>query len=199
MYDLNTFSNVIIYCGGNDAANKTDIELFEERYDQLLTKIEEANSECRVYICSVAPRGDVNVDDINNSIDRLAVHRSDKNVESITDTNGFFIDNNEMVLRRYYNRDHIHLAHPGTKRLLHAKHNQVAVVENYDTCVFVRQQRRFDDGRTRENREHRYVGQASRNYTNRGSRQNGQWNNMRSGSCYYCGLAGHKIADCPSR
>ena len=36
VYDLNQFSSVIVYVGGNDAANGTDPELFEEKYDQLI-------------------------------------------------------------------------------------------------------------------------------------------------------------------
>ncbi len=34
-YDLRTFSHVIIYIGGNDVANKVNMELFEETYDHL--------------------------------------------------------------------------------------------------------------------------------------------------------------------
>ncbi len=31
MYDLKSFDTVIIHCGENDAANGTDMELFEEK------------------------------------------------------------------------------------------------------------------------------------------------------------------------
>ena len=40
VYDLKQFSSVIIYVGGNDAANGSDPELFEEMYDQGHVKLD---------------------------------------------------------------------------------------------------------------------------------------------------------------
>ena len=36
VFDLNQFSHVVIYVGGNDTSNSVDIEYFEEVYDQLI-------------------------------------------------------------------------------------------------------------------------------------------------------------------
>ena len=47
-YDLNKFSHVIIYVGGNDASNGTDIEYFEEVYDQTIQFIKETNNQCQI-------------------------------------------------------------------------------------------------------------------------------------------------------
>ena len=47
MYDMNAFSEIIIYVGGNDAASQVHDELFEETYDRLINKIKTANTECK--------------------------------------------------------------------------------------------------------------------------------------------------------
>ncbi len=73
-YDLKASSHVVVYVGGNDMANQIDTELFEEKYDQFISLIKCANSECSITICKIAPRGDVNVSDANASIARLAEH-----------------------------------------------------------------------------------------------------------------------------
>lgn len=56
MFDLKTFSSVIIYIGGNDVANVSD---FEEKYDQLLRYIKKENVNCKVILSNIGPRRDV--------------------------------------------------------------------------------------------------------------------------------------------
>ena len=58
VYDIMKFSHVIIYVGGNDASNETDIEYFEERFDQLLQFIKESNSQCKILMSNSCSRGD---------------------------------------------------------------------------------------------------------------------------------------------
>ncbi len=72
-YDLRVFSHVVIYIGGNDVANQMDMELFEEKYDQLISLIKCANNDCNFTVCKIAPRGDVNVSEANASISRLLI------------------------------------------------------------------------------------------------------------------------------
>ena len=48
VFDLQQFSNILVYIGGNDTANGTDMEYFEEKFDQLLSHIKQKNSSCKV-------------------------------------------------------------------------------------------------------------------------------------------------------
>ena len=50
MVDLKTFSITIICVGGNDMENGTDIELFEEKYDHLLSYIKQQKSTFKVIL-----------------------------------------------------------------------------------------------------------------------------------------------------
>ena len=38
-YSMKSFKAVVVLMGGNGASSKTDIELFEEKYDQLISLI----------------------------------------------------------------------------------------------------------------------------------------------------------------
>ena len=43
MYDLKSSKSVVVFVGGNDASSSTDIKLFEEYYDQLISLIKTGN------------------------------------------------------------------------------------------------------------------------------------------------------------
>ena len=58
VYDITKFSLVILYVGGNDASNGTDVEYFEEKYDQVIQHIKESNKNCKIILCLSCPRGD---------------------------------------------------------------------------------------------------------------------------------------------
>lgn len=60
MFDLEQLSAVIIYVGGNDAADGSDPELFEENYNQLIQYIKGVNDLCKIFLCNICPRGDTN-------------------------------------------------------------------------------------------------------------------------------------------
>ena len=72
VYDLKAFSTVIIYIAGNDAANGKSVDWIEEKYDELLSRIKSRNNDCRIIICSLAPRGDTDVTLVNQRIVNLA-------------------------------------------------------------------------------------------------------------------------------
>ena len=72
VFDLQQFSNILVYIGGNDTANGTDMEYFEEKFDQLLSHIKQKNSSCKVIIVNCCPRGDVDTTAVNHIIYRLS-------------------------------------------------------------------------------------------------------------------------------
>lgn len=45
VYDLRNFSTIIIYVGGNNVSNGSNIEYVDEKFDQLLQYIKKANSD----------------------------------------------------------------------------------------------------------------------------------------------------------
>ena len=67
IYDLKKSQNIIIYVSGNDASQNINIEYIEEKYEQLVCLIE---NDIDIYLCSICPRGDTCVDDINDMIKR---------------------------------------------------------------------------------------------------------------------------------
>ena len=97
-YDLNAFSDIIIYVGGNDAASQVHDELFEEMYDRLINKIKTANTECKIYLCKIAPRGDADVTKYNGCTDSLAVHWRNRDVKEIQQTYQYMFGENGLPL-----------------------------------------------------------------------------------------------------
>ena len=68
VHDLTVYNKIIISVGGNDCARKIDQTEFEDDYDKLLSLIKTSNQECKVYLCYIAQRGDVDVSVFNDSI-----------------------------------------------------------------------------------------------------------------------------------
>ena len=109
-YDVKAFSNIIISVGGNDASQKTEEELFEEKYDQLISLIKTSSPKTTVYICKIVPRGDVDVSSLNTCIERLGLHWRKHDVICISKTSDYFCGKNRVLTERYYPTDGIHLS-----------------------------------------------------------------------------------------
>ena len=60
-YKMKSFQTLIVSVEGNDASSKTDIELFEENYDHLISLVKTENPDCALYICNISPRSDADV------------------------------------------------------------------------------------------------------------------------------------------
>ena len=72
MFDLKQFTDIIKYVGGNDASSKSDPELFEVKYDQLIQHIKAVNDQCQIYLCNSCPSGDCSTTEVNDLIKSLA-------------------------------------------------------------------------------------------------------------------------------
>ncbi|MES9905996.1 MAG: GDSL-type esterase/lipase family protein [Sedimenticola sp.] len=142
IYDLKQFKNVIVYVGGNDASKDIDSELFDNQYEQLIMYVKEANNLCNIFICSSCPRGDVNVEDINNILKR----QCDTHNLKLIDTHGAYFDKNGQLRSYFYRpRDNIHLSNSGTKRLLGTINKEIHIVENFEQCVHESQKQRHSE------------------------------------------------------
>ena len=173
VYDLHRFSHAIIYVGGNDASSRTDIEYFEEKYEQLLVHIQE-NSQCKILLVNSCPRGDVDTGEVNEVIQGLKEHHK----LELVDVHEAFFNRNGELIRRYYSWDSIHLSDSGVKRLLGTINNKVNIVEDFSRCVFTTAKRtgRKPPSRTRTH----YQQQAD----------------TRISPCMKCGENNHETRDC---
>ncbi|MES9883589.1 MAG: GDSL-type esterase/lipase family protein [Sedimenticola sp.] len=225
MYDIKLFSHVVIYIGGNDAANHIDLELFEEKLDQLVSLIKCANGKCNVVVCKVAPRGDVNVQDINTSIGRLVEHWKQQKVQCCDCTHDLFLDKTDRPAPRYYSIDGIHLSHSGTKRLLDAINRSCEIVIDYNMCIYSpksrfngtaqspmsasspqdyprpyspysRQTPQAENRSPRFPRNTGYRDFPSQNRESAGDRLPPRLRTRYRMQCYQCNMIGHKMVDC---
>ena len=134
VFSMEQFSNIISFVGGNDAPSGTDIEYFEELYDQVIQNIKQINSTCQIYLCNAAPRGDTDTTYVNTCmvIDILCQEHD----ITLLDINKAFYDKQGIVVERHYRNVLIHLSAPGVKRLLKEVDKQINIVENVENGVF---------------------------------------------------------------
>ena len=98
VFDLKQFTDIIIYVGGNDAASKSDPELFEVKYDQLIQHIKDVNDQCQIFLCNSCPRGDCSTTAVNDLIKSLA----EEYQIAMIDVNKSFCDSRKKIIDRYY-------------------------------------------------------------------------------------------------
>ena len=79
-------------------------------YDQLIGKIKQTNKDCKIYLCKMAPRGDIDVTNINKSIDRLAEQRRNQEVHVIQQSHQYFYGSNGLPADRYFADNNIYLS-----------------------------------------------------------------------------------------
>lgn len=132
MYDLQNFSHVPIYVGGNNASNKTDIEYLEERYDQLICYIKEKSKETKILLVNSCPRGDADTSKMNDIISSL----TDQHEVELVDAHKAFFNKRNEIIQKYYSGDKIHLSNSGVKCLVGTISKQLDIADNYSNCFF---------------------------------------------------------------
>ena len=50
---MKSFQALVVSVGGNYASSKTDIELFEEKYDEVISLVKTGNPNCELYMCNI--------------------------------------------------------------------------------------------------------------------------------------------------
>ena len=210
-YNMNSFRAVVVSVGGNDASSKTDIELFEEKYDQLISLVKTGNPDCELYMCNISPRGDADVKNYNACIAQLASYWEKHKVTLIKESESFFFGRDGLPQSRYFGDDGIHLSNCGIKRLLHAIDSKVHIVADFDLCTYKSRgsgtgteygSRRPDTPPTTGGNR-RPFGPAAykRNQSDRrgwylGQRGNNSYNGRTNRRCFACGTVGHLLKDC---
>ena len=73
-YNMKSFQSLIVSVEANDASSQTDIELFEEKYDQQICLVKTENPDYELNMCNITPRGDADVRNYNACIAQLATY-----------------------------------------------------------------------------------------------------------------------------
>ena len=115
-YDMKSFQALVVSVGGNDASTKTDIELFEEKYDQLISLVKTGNPDCELYMCNIPTSGNADVRHYNACIALLATYWEKHKVTLIKESESFFYDRDGLPTSRYFGDDGIHLSNSDIKR-----------------------------------------------------------------------------------
>ena len=183
IYDLKCFDNIVIYVAGNDCADMNsdsgDFEIIEEKYDQLLNQIKHKNADINLYLCSLCPRVNTLVKDVNDMIERLC---ADHQGTFIDVHKAFYNKRNQLKVHFYQQRDNIHLAASGTRGLLGAINSHIDIVENFKTCAL---------NHLRGSSQYQSYQHEKKQY-----RLNQSPNDNNVERCFKCGLTNHKTHQC---
>ena len=212
IFNMNQFSEVIIFVGGNDASNGTDIEYFEELYEQVILNLKQVNDACQIYLCNVSPRRDTDTAEVNQAVHRLCQEHN----LTMVDINKAFYDKQGKIIERYYGEDLIHLSSSGVKRLLGEIDREINIVENFENCAFknryqkrgpirkgssqINSQRSSSGprrGRSGLNRQNSNVNNGTACYKcGETNPETSRCKHKEQLKCYYCGFYGHKSGRC---
>ncbi|MCG8113420.1 MAG: SGNH/GDSL hydrolase family protein [Candidatus Thiodiazotropha taylori] len=200
-FDLKIFSSVIIYIGGNDVANGSDLELFEEKYDQLLQYVMKENANCKVIMCNIGPRSDIK-DCENTQFNDIIHGLARQHGHTLADIYSAFHEKDGNVCERFYQQDSIHVNPSGIKRFMRVLHDINSIVLDFDQCNFPR---RSGYGKTRASHRRNLQNPRGRGVTNRNVKclKCGESNHetlycrhKNQLKCYNCRFYGHKSSLC---
>lgn len=208
LYDLSKFTDIVVYIGGNDSSRNTDIEYFEEKYEQFLSYVKEKNQKGNIYLCTACYRGDTDVSDVNDVIFRLC----EEHELMCIGTNAAFYDKHNTLRTHFYKeRDNIHPSGSGVKRLLGTINQTLHIVDNFDQCAYSvsplhsrstnnlqrADHRRTHDDYSRSARDNKANDRNPLGNHNRNSIVNKRsFGYMETERCLKCGLTNHITENC---
>ena len=146
IYDLKNFKDIIVYVAGNDASQdyharamlgeNIRTEYIEELYEKLILLIKKKNPVINIYLCSICPHGDTDVDNVNDAIKELSeIHNC-----VYVDINKTLYNKYDQLKSNFYKpRDNIHLSPSGTRGLLGCINQHTDIVESFKLCAYSKQ------------------------------------------------------------
>jgi len=114
--------NVVIYAGGNDVASGNSITSIEQEFRETVQHLN--NGRRRVFLCSICPRIDINVNPLNSMIRRLC----DETQVRLIEVNLSFVRNDGRPLFHLFNCDGIHLNDAGSNMLVKVMDREVSII-----------------------------------------------------------------------
>ena len=168
-----------------------ETEYIEEMYDKLILLIKEKTPTINISLCSICPRGDADVDNVNSVIKDL----SDFHSCVFFDINKTFYNKYDEPKSHFYKpRDFIPLSRSGTRGLLGCINQHIEIVENFKLCGYTRQSTQSrgpqmppSQRRTKLSRE----GEIMLSHP-----ETDDIDSYNSERCFKCGLTNHKTFEC---
>jgi len=120
--DMSECDNVVIYAGGNDVASGNSITSIEQELRETVQHLN--NGRRRVFLCSICPRIDINVNPLNSMIRRLC----DETQARLIDVNLSFVRNDGRPLFHLFHSDGIHLNDAGSNMLVKVMDREVSII-----------------------------------------------------------------------
>ena len=120
--------------------NGTDIDLLEEKYDHLLSYIKQQNSTCKVILCNLCPRTDVDdfkLCELNGIILSLAKEYG----HTGADMYSAFHEKDGNACERIYQNDWIHVNSSDMESFMRVLHDIEYIAEDFDQCFYQKSQR----------------------------------------------------------
>jgi hypothetical protein len=161
--DMGPYSNVIIHVGGNDVSGGKRHETSYQELLEITVKLQE--QQRRVFLCTVCPRQDVDISQLNRNIRRICQETGAYLIEAYQ----AFVYGNGDTVEQYFSSDGIHLNMHGSRTL----------VATINKCIQIIKHKRHV--------ENAHVSQSSAGRERR-IQQNGIF-------CCYCGITGDHISD----
>ena len=126
--------NVIFYMGGNDVATGNALTSIENEIRRTIEYLN--NGKRRVFLCTICPRKDIDVKQINDVIRNVC----NNTFAELIDVNSTFVFGNGAAVDRYFVRDGIHLNLRGSSFLVNAINAVFGIVRNARTVSYTRYQ-----------------------------------------------------------
>ena len=120
--NLNSLKQIIIYAGGNDAANGTPLQTV---YEDLLGISEKLSKKCKIYLCTVCPRTDIEVTPVNDILKQVC----EQSPATLIDCYPSFVFGNGKAVDLLFHKDGIHLVQKGTSTLLKVIDKSVPILK----------------------------------------------------------------------
>ena len=162
-FNLTGLREIIIQAGGNDVDNKRDLETIENDFAEIILDVQHRSPSTSVFISEVTPRRDLDPTEVNEMIADVCEMYSATVIKS-----SYAIPRYNV---RQFRKDGTHLNRSGTRDLLYAYEQYVAVIKNGikpKVCA--------------------YCGENGHHFRN--CRHGGRL------TCYTCGESGHKSKHC---
>lgn len=121
--DMRTYSNVIIYVGGNDVSRGLHIGASRTELLRLTHYVQRL--QCNLYICTVAPRRDADVRQYNTMVREVCRETG----ATLIDTYSSYVYGDGNVVRHYFTRDGIHHSGLGSRTLVTVINQHLQIVK----------------------------------------------------------------------
>ena len=123
--DIAAYENIVVYVGGNDFASRCHPDMVEEEFRKLESVVQRANENCNLYICTVCPRRDVDVTDLNRIIKAVC----DTTSAATIDCHSAFVYGDGNTASHFFHRDGIHLAPRGSSKMVGLINRTVNIIK----------------------------------------------------------------------